>query len=358
MSSIRPVIDLHAHWFPPSTLEILGRRTEAPRIGTADGALAIWRTGAGAGTGGAFPLGPQWHDIDRRLAHLDDAGIVHQLLSWPTTLGVDAALPAEATRDLWSAWNDDTAALIRRHPGRFSAVAALSTSDIGWSVRELERAHGRLGLIGGVLPVNGFFSRASAEQFRPLLEAAQAHRSHLYLHTGFANPAITGQPPDIVHGDNDGIRWVIDNGFHFASAVATLAFTDFLDPFPDVTIQIAMLGGSGLGALAAEQAEVSPRIAIGPLRRHFRQIWLDTGAAGSGTAAVAAAIRGLGAQRIVFGSDYAPLPDAAPTLERVRAATATDPDSQDAVLFGNARALLARHGHLPASLSWLKDHVS
>lgn len=350
-----PVIDLHAHWFSPSSLEILGKRTEAPRLGQQGDSLAIWRTGAGAGKGGAFPLGPQWTDITTRLAHLDEAGIAHQLISWPTTLGVDAALSAAETLDLWTAWNDETSSLVRQHPDRFSAIAALSTSDLAWSARELARSHEKLGLIGGVLPVNGFFSRASAEQFRPLFEVAQAHRSHIYLHTGFANPVIAGQPPNIIYDDNEAIRWVIDNGFHFASAIATLAFTDFLDPFPDVTLQIAMLGGSGLGALAAEQAEVSPRIQIGSLRHHFRQIWLDTGAAGSGSAAVAAAIRVLGSERVVFGSDYAPLPDIRPTLERVRAATATDPDAQRSVISSNALSLLSRHGGLPAHLTAFKD---
>ncbi len=358
MSLSFPVIDLHAHWFAPSTLDILGRRSEAPRIGRLGDDLAIWRKGAGAGTGVPFPLGPQWTDINARLDHLDSAGIAHQLISWPTTLGVDAALGASDTLDLWTGWNNETSALVRQNPDRFSAVAALSTSDLDWSRRELARAHEKLGLIGGVLPVNGFFSRASAEQFRPIFEVAQAHRSHIYLHTGFANPVITGQPPDILHGDNEALRWVIDNGFHFASAVATLAFTDFLDPFPDVTLQIAMLGGSGLGALAAEQAEVSPRIQAGPLRRHFRQIWLDTGAAGSGSAAVAAAIRVLGSERIVFGSDYAPLPDVRPTLDRVRAATATDPDSRHAVLSSNALSLLSRHDAFPAHLAPLRKTAS
>lgn len=56
MTTHKTVIDLHSHWFAPSTLDILGRRAEAPRIGRQGDELAIWRTGAGAGKGGAFPL--------------------------------------------------------------------------------------------------------------------------------------------------------------------------------------------------------------------------------------------------------------------------------------------------------------
>jgi predicted TIM-barrel fold metal-dependent hydrolase len=358
MTETIPVIDLHTHWFAPSTLDILGRRQDAPRIGPLNDGRAIWRTGPGAGSGGAFPLGTHWFDVDQRLAHLNATGIVHQLLSWPTTLGVDAALPAHEALPLWRAWNDDVSVLVRRHPDRFSALAALSSGDIAWSAAELRRAHEHLGLIGAVLPVGGFFSRAAAEQFRPIFEVAQAHRSHIYLHTGFANATVTGQPPDIAHADSEAIRWVVDNGWHFASAVTTLAFSDFLDPFPDVTVQVAMLGGSGLGALAAEQADLSPRVDVGRLRDRFRQIWLDTGAAGSGTAAIAAAIRVLGSGRVVFGSDFAPVPDIGPPLARARAAAGADPHSARALLLTNARDLLARHGHLPTNLIWLKDDES
>jgi predicted TIM-barrel fold metal-dependent hydrolase len=340
MTQAAPIIDLHSHWFPPSTLEILGSRTDAPRFQKVDGGMVLQRPAGGGVPGGAqFPVGVQWFDIDARLTHMDEVGVAHQLISWPTTLGIDAALGADATLPLWRAWNDDVSALIRRHPDRFSAVAALSTSDIAWSVRELERAHETLGMIGGVLPVGGVFSPEAARHLAPIFEAAQRYRSHIYLHTGWANPAVPGQPPIPHHSDDSIVRWVIGSAYQFASGVATLAYTDFLDAYPDITVQFAMLGGTALGALAAEQAGIA-----GFGRKDaFRQIWLDTGAAGSGTAAIASAIRVLGAERIVFGTDFAPMPTIAPTLARVRAAF-TSADEADLVLSHNARDLLARHG--------------
>lgn len=338
------IVDLHSHWFSPGAVDFLSRREGAPRITAgADGAHAIHRAGPGSG-GPPFPLDAHWFDIDHRLRHLDASGVAHQLISWPTTLNVDAVYGAGDWRELWRVYNDDLAALVRAHPDRFSAVAALSTQDIVWSVKELERAHEQLGLIGAVLPVNGFFTSASARSFAPIFAAAQRYGSHIYLHTGYAGPNIAGQPPLIDHADNGGVRWILDAGWHFASAVATLAFGDFLDAYPDVTVQVAMLGGAGFAALLAEQVGISARrTGIADPRARFRQLWLDTGAAGNGPAAIAAAIRVLGADRVVFGSDFAPVPAIPPVIDNVLAAVASQ-DEGDAVFAGNARALLARFG--------------
>jgi len=334
-----PVIDLHSHWFSPRAIALLSARSFGPRITMdASGARALHRTGAGEATA-PFPLGPQWFDIDARLDHLRTLGIRHQLLSWPTTLGVDPALPPADTLPLWSAYNNELAAVVRAHPRTFSGVAVLSTSDIGWSVRELARAHDALGLIGAVLPVNGFASLAAARTFAPVFAEAQRRRSHIYLHTGYAHQSVPGQPPVLLHADAVPERAALDTAWQFASAVLTLAYTDFLDIYPDVTVQVAMLGGSGLPALVAETvARSSP-----PPRARFDRIWLDTGAAGQGPAAVAAAARVIGADRILFGSDYAPAATIAPVLKNVRAAGLSASDERR-VLFGNARALLARHG--------------
>jgi predicted TIM-barrel fold metal-dependent hydrolase len=342
------LIDLHSHWFSPRVVELLGARSTAPRFVTGeDGRLRLLRAGPGGvplDASNAFPLGTQWFDIDARLAHLDTHGVSHQLLSWPTTLGIDEALPATETTPLWGAYNDDLAALLRRHPTRFSAVAALSSSDIAWSVRELERAHDELGLIGGVLPVNGFASLTGAERFRPLFELAQRRRSHIYLHTGYANPVVPGQPPRRLHGDNAAIRGVLDTSWNFAAAAITLAFSDFLRPYPDVSVQIAMLGGSGAIALVVEQVALNAnRFGVDDVHRRFRQIWFDTGAAGRGAQAIALAANVLGADRIVFGTDYAPSASVQPVIAEIERSPLSERD-RNLIFSGNARKLLASHG--------------
>ncbi|MDR3323958.1 MAG: amidohydrolase family protein [Zoogloeaceae bacterium] len=339
----RGLIDLHSHWFSPRTIELLSARSTPPRFTTgADGQLRLQRPGASAEQG--FPIGSQWFDIDARIAHLDTWGVRHQLISWPTTMGFDPVLSAAESTPLWRAFNDDLAVLVRRHPTRFSGVATLSSSDIAWSVRELERAHDELGFIGGVLPVNGFASLEGAERFRPLFEVAQRRRSHIYLHTGYAHPTVPGQPPQHQHKDTAAIRGTLDTSWSFASAAITLAFSDFLRPYPDVTVQIAMLGGSGAIALVAEQAALNAeRLGIGNVREHFRQIWFDTGAAGRGAQGITLAVRVLGVDRIVFGTDYAPAASVEPVIKEIEHAILTE-NERERIFGGNARELLAAHG--------------
>lgn len=339
---VGPVIDLHSHWFSPSTVSALSARTYGPRIALdARGRRVLHRPASGQASP-PFVLGPQWFDIDARLRHLEAVGVVHQLLSWPTTLGVDPALTAAESRPLWRAYNDDLAQAVRASPRQLSGVAVLSTSDIAWSAEELKRAHGDLGLVGAVLPVNGFATLEAARHFAPILDVAQREKSHLFLHTGFAHQSIPGQPPVILASDTIDIRGALDTATQFAAAVVTLAYSDFLDAYPDVTVQIAMLGGSGVAAVIAEATALPGRTAE-PRRTRFDRLWLDTGAAGQGPAAIAAAARVLGPDRIVFGSDYAPGASIAPVIANVRAAELA-PAAERQVLYDNARDLLARHG--------------
>jgi len=338
---------LHSHWFSPRSVEILSRHQSGPRFVTNEkGDRFLDHPGADLPrpAGGRFPLGEQWFDLGLRLRHLDAHGVRHQLVSWPTTLGVDAGItPAEA-RELWGAYNEDLSAAVAQHSDRLSGVAVLASGDIAWSARELERAHGELGLIGAVLPVNGFATREGADRFAPIFAVAQKHRSHIYLHTGYANASIPGQPPHWRHQDSRAARGALDNAWNFTASTITLAFSGFLDPYPDVTVQIAQLGGSGGIALVAEAVEEgADRNGVTDVAEKFRNIYLDTGAGGRGPQAIALAVRVFGADRVVFGTDFAPQASVAPVIENIRKSPLTGEERQK-ILVDNPRRILAAKG--------------
>jgi predicted TIM-barrel fold metal-dependent hydrolase len=342
------LIDLHSHWFSPRSVEILTARQGFPRFAVnAAGERFLDRGPAGgeSAPGGAhFALGRQWFDIDARLRHLADKGISHQLISWPTTLNVDPTLSPEEARELWSAYNDDLSGVVRLHGDRLSGVAALASGDIEWSAGELERAHQKLGLIGAVLPVNGFDTLAGAKAFAPIFEIAQKYKSHIYLHTGYANARIPGQPANPAHRDSLVARGALDNLWNFTAATVTLAFSGFLDPYPDVTVQVAQLGGSGgIGLVAEAVRESADRSGLTEIAARFRQIYLDTGAGGRGPEAIALATRVFGAERIVFGTDFAPQPSVAPVIENIRRSPVSDEDRWK-IFRENGRRLLAAKG--------------
>src|SRR5204863_407130 len=57
-------------------------------------------------------------------------------------------------------------------------------------------------------------------------------------------PAVAAARPQATPGDNVSARTLLATATHLASGVITLAFTDFLDAYPDVTVQVAMMGGA------------------------------------------------------------------------------------------------------------------
>ena len=338
------LIDLHSHWFSPTATRWLSDRRQGVRIEYADDGAATLVRGVNDALPARFALGPQWFDLQLRLAHLESVGISHQLLSWPTTLGIDPLTAPGEALSLWRGYNDDLAALVRQYPRRFSAVAALSTSDIPWSVAELARAHEYGGLIGAVLPVNVLASSEAAAHIRPLLVEAQKHGSHLYLHTGYGHADIGGQPSAEVANDLPAIRSALNTASAFANAVFTLLFTELLDEFPAITVQVAMLGGSGIFANILEHILAAPeRYGAVDIRARLARVTFDTGAAGRGTEAITQVVRLIGAEQVVFGSDYAPWADTREVIDNIRRAP-LDAATQRALFHDNAARLLRSKG--------------
>jgi predicted TIM-barrel fold metal-dependent hydrolase len=343
------LFDLHNHWISPGAFEILSTKTVGVRYVTNEkGDRSLVRPGTPVPSDAPRPSGPRgtqmFDGADLRIRHLDQHGVQRQLVSWPTTSNVDPDLTAEEARLLWATYNEDLSVLVQKHPDRFTGVAALSTLDLEWSAKELARAHDKLGLIGGVLPVNGFATLEGAKAFAPIFEVAQRNKSHIYLHTGYANAKIPGQPPRAAHADSKQARGALDNLWNFTASTITFAFSGFLDAYPDVTVQVAQLGGVGGIALVAESVQQSATSnGITDIKGRFRQVYLDTGAGGRGPEAIALATRVIGVDRILFGTDYGAASSVVPVIENLEHSPITKQDRQK-IFRDNARDLLASKG--------------
>ena len=329
------IVDWHAHWVGPRVVERLAGRA-SPRP----------------------PQGNGWYGVDARLRDMDANDVRRQVLAWVGG-AFDGALPPDEARPLWRAQNDDLAALVRAHPSRFSALASLPTANVAWAAEELERAHGELGLIGAVLPLDAFVSLAGARALAPIFEVAQRHRSHIFVHRGAASADIPGQQPEtgVVNpyfglpsagagaargqapaGDNVSARTLLATATHLASGVITLAFTDFLDAYPDVTVQVAMMGGAI--SYVTEHVQMAAEESGQPLpAQRFKRVYVDTGNTGRGPRSVALAAEVFGADRVLFGTDSGPVAAIGPTVESVSRAKLSSADL-DLIFTGNARRLL------------------
>ena len=329
------IVDWHAHWIGPHVIELLEKRGN-PRP----------------------PAGTGWTDVDARLREMDRAHVERQVLSYVGAT-YDTVIPPDEARTFWRAQNDDLAALVAKHPSRFSGLASLPTARVAWAAEELARAHQRLGLLGATLPLDAFVSLAGAKALAPIFEVAQKHRSHILVHRGAASPDIAGQQPEAgatdayfglarpqrgaapaADGDYAPARAALITTSHLATGVITLAMTNFLDAYPDVTVQVAMIGGAF--AFVAEQIQMAAEESGPPLPpQRFKRVYVDTGNTGRGPRGVTLAAQVFGADRVLFGTDSGPVATILPTVESVSQAKLTNAEL-DLIFSGNARRLLAR----------------
>ena len=340
------LMDWHSHYVSDVELRYLAKRSKSPRVLTAaDGSTQLQNADTATAEGGP-PGAFSRSDIATRLRQLDNNGIARQLLTHTVAMGFDATLPVADLRKLYRDFNDELAAVVAAHPTRFSAVAALPTADPVWAAQELTRAHKELGFIGGSLPLNAFATLRSAQTLAPLFAQAQKLGSHIFVHRASASSHLPDQPPVIIPTDTGWARWTLANNTHLAAGGITLGLTEFLDPYPDVTVEIVMLAGFlpyilDTWVTAGRAAGVAD-----PLAR-LRRVYFDTGPYATRNADwVALAARKIGADRILFGTDYGvgggTRGDIAPAL--VALGQSLDATQRQAIYQDNSRVLLARHG--------------
>lgn len=345
-AALRALVDWHSHYVSDAELKFLARRERAPRLITdADGQTRLENITTVSGVASAMNTLTR-SDIAARLRNLDQHGIERQLLAHTFPLGFDATVDLSELRPLYRAYNDELATVVAQHRPRFYGVAALPSADPKWAAQELERAHRELGLIGGSLPLNAFSTLEGARTLAPLFAVAQKHGSHMFIHRGPANSSVPGQPPLIVPTDTGYARWPLINNMHLAAGAITLGLTDFLDPYPDVSVEVIMVGGFLPHLFDSIVPAAHANGVADPLAR-LRRIYLESGPYSVRNAAwVKLAAEKLGADRVLFGTDYGvgggQRGDVGPALDTLDATLSAE--QRQRIYFDNTRELLAAKG--------------
>lgn len=331
-------IDMHVHYFPEALVEAMRHRETAPCIQTMPSGEERRLLPAG----NTLPYRPADDtNMDVRLSFMDEIGVERQVLSLGLLFGVHC-LPAEEAAPLACTFNDDLAALCQRHPDRFSGIALLPLADMEAAATELHRARQELGLIGAILPANAFTDLAQAEKLRPLFETAQKLGAHLFVHPGlrpdeFPPPSADGNPR---FSDNALPRLALQVQANLASAMVTLLFSDFLKPYPNITVQVANLGGTLPMVIERMDHAAKLRTPDDALPSSCAgRIYVDCASLGPRAIEIAVAV--YGADRVLLGTDC-PIFRTDWTLDGVRAANITE-DQKSALLQGNAERLLGHH---------------
>jgi predicted TIM-barrel fold metal-dependent hydrolase len=275
--------DLHQHLWPPSLIEALRTRSERPRLRGDTLELPT----------GDWPAGLATHELETRLAALDEKGIDVAVVSCPPTLELDESL-AEA-------YHAGILELASASEGRLAAFSYGSALD---------------GFAGACVPA---FDVDGLPQLAPLLDELERRGAVLFVHPG-PEPAPAGAP--------DWWPAVVGYTAQMQRAYATW-LTRGADAWPNLRVLFAILAGG-----APVQLERLASRGVDTRTVLHENVYLDTASYGARALELALAVYGV--SQLVYGSDW-PVIDGAPTLDSVRGFGQA---VEDAVCAENARRLI------------------
>ncbi|WP_425037998.1 amidohydrolase family protein [Primorskyibacter sp. S187A] len=337
MDQITEFIDMHAHYYGGGIVEALEARKARPFLEPAPGGGRQM-----VAMNGAFPFTEAYFDPEVGLAEMRAGRLTHRLLTFPGALGVDL-LPADEIAADISAFNDHLAQLHAQTDGALIGLAGVPLANMALACAELRRIRRDLGLPGVILPSDYFNTLEDLEEMRPLLEAAQEYGCHIMLHPGLK---VGAEPPP---RPADYVQYrlsAVDLQSSASQVALTVILSDMLELYPDVSFQIVNLGGTlpfifeRLESIARHRNPDAPF----PTER-LRRLWYDC--ASLGPRALEAAVKLLGADRIMLGSDY-PIFKDDPVTHALEPADLTL-EEKALVASGTARALFERLERLRAA---------
>jgi predicted TIM-barrel fold metal-dependent hydrolase len=330
------MIDMHAHWKPAELADALRARSKEPRVLRNQDGVEVLKSPRM----GEEPLAKAFDDVDFHLSRMDRQGIDLSVLSLLGSFCWIEAQPLNVSGPICRRVNDGLSAICREHPRRFAAYAALPLVDISAAAAELQRALGLPGMIGAQIPGNFFLTLDDAEAMRPLLEVANRHRAVLFIHHG---PRPGDAFPKVASGTDNARRrnGTLDMQASLSSVMVTLCLTDYLAPYPDVSIQVHNLGGN----IPYEVERMDHRCLLDtpdeelPSSR-FRKAMVYVDCNSFGPRAIEAAVTLYGAEHIVCGTDGTEF--GCDWTRRALADAKISEEARAQILHSNAAAMLAR----------------
>ncbi len=336
-------VDFHAHWIPQPMSAVLRARTKVPLIRRGEDDFEYLDYGYQSAK-----LMPGFDDVPTRLAEMDRTGVTRAVLSLTTVWGVEC-MPLAESLPLCKVFNDSVSAMCKAHPDRFSGLAALPNADLDAALVEFERAIKLPGMVGALLPGDGFLSKKRAERFRPIVEAANRRNAVLLVHYG-----RWASDPDalkIDSSDNAGVRYgTLDMQSKLSSCMITFTMTDFLSDFPNVTMMVHNLGGNiayEIERLDHRNYLDRPTDELPSKRIRGSNVMVDCNSFGA--RGIELAVETYGVERVVLGTDGTEF-GMKWSVDAIAEARLSEADKR-AILDGNANRVLGRVNARPAAMA-------
>jgi aminocarboxymuconate-semialdehyde decarboxylase len=325
-----PTIDIHAHYFPESYIELIanrGHRVGATVTVDAQGRRFI-QVGLLLRTG---PITPLFIDIDARLKEMDRQGVkIHALsLTQPMVYWADDDLGMQ----LCIAFNDAISAAHRQHPDRLIGFACLPMQNPQLALEELERAAKLPGIRGIYMATAVRDRELSDPSFFTVYERIADLGLPLFLH------------PMMINNERMKQFYLINlcgNPFDTALAASHLIYGGVLDAFPKLEISLPHAGGAlsilrgrlDRGFHTRNECKTIPR----PPSEYLKRFTYDTISYSEDV--LQDLVDLVGADRIMMGSDYCFDIAYEEPLKMVTAMQTLSEEQKQQIVGGNAVRLL------------------
>jgi 5-carboxyvanillate decarboxylase len=247
-------------------------------------------------------------DVDAlRIADMDATGIDHQVLAL-TSPGVqvfDRDTAVSLARDS----NDYVHDALRKHPTRFSSLAAIAPQAPDLAAQELERCVKLGGFKGIIINSHTFGEYLSDQKFWPIFEAAEALDLPIYIHPNTPPKAMIG--PMLEAGLDGAIfGFGVETGMHLLRVITAGVF----DRFPKLNIIVGHMGEAlpywmyRLDYMHAAGVRAARYECMKPLKKkvsdYLRENVYITNSGMAWEPAIKFAQQVLGVDRVMYAMDY------------------------------------------------------
>ncbi len=285
-------IDVHTHAQPKEYLDTLIESGRYEIVRDPDGHMVVREKGSRFLT-----ITPQMHDPAQRVEEMDETGIDMQIIS--VTTPQVYFLEGQPCVDLTKICNDYLAEIVRQYPTRFRALASVPlTADSDSAVKEFERCLDELDMVGAIIGANINGRPIDDPAFAPFYESLNARKSTMLIH-----PMV---PAGIEVMNNYALAPLVGFMMDTTLAVARLIFSGFFDKYPDVNVIVGHLGAAapyltGRFDIGYRSYPDCKGIEQAP-SEYLKRMYYDT--VSFHIPALHCAAETVGADRILFGSDY------------------------------------------------------
>jgi aminocarboxymuconate-semialdehyde decarboxylase len=291
-------VDIHAHMLPEEMIRRLGKESPrvAPKLIEQPDGTTIMEI---AGKVVQRPMPRECWDLDLRLADMDKHGVDMQAVCATVHTFFYDAEPALGLACA-ALQNDEIAAVVKRHPNRFVALATLPLQDPPRAADELTRAMRVLGLRGAQIGSNVNGRNLDDPALEPVWAAANELRAFVLVHPH----------GDILPGDrlkSYYMRNFVGLPFETTMAGAALVFGGVIERYPDINFCLCHGGGfvpyqAGRFVHAFDvRAEPKARLQGSP-EASLARLYYDTIV--HSPRALKFLIAAAGPEQVLLGSDY------------------------------------------------------